>query len=97
MKRQDFEEVKAKSSQDTLNFPTMLNAKLSFLATLAGNSESGLTRAQEQLCEDLAAQVESRCTRWTPCWPRTCRPSTESCATPTCRRSSCLIGSKALF
>jgi hypothetical protein len=51
-------QVKAKSSQDTLNFPAMLNAKLSFLAALAGGSESGPTRAQEQLCEDLAVRVE---------------------------------------
>ena len=53
-------QVKAKGSQDTLNFPTMLNAKLSFLAMLAGGSESGPTRAQEQLCEDLATRVEEQ-------------------------------------
>jgi len=53
-------QVKAKGSQDTLNFPTMLNAKLSFLAALAGGSESGPTRAQEQLCEDLATRVEEQ-------------------------------------
>jgi photosystem II stability/assembly factor-like uncharacterized protein len=53
-------QVKAKGSQDTLNFPTMLNAKLSFLAMLAGGSESGPTRAQEQLCADLAARVEQQ-------------------------------------
>jgi hypothetical protein len=53
-------QVKAKGSQDTLNFPSMLNAKLSFLATLAGGSESGPTRAQEQLCEELAARVEEQ-------------------------------------
>lgn len=53
-------QVKAKSSQDTLNFPTMLNAKLSFLALLAGGAESGPTRAQEQLCDDLAARTEEQ-------------------------------------
>lgn len=53
-------QVKAKSSQDTLNFPTMLNAKLSFLAALAGASERGPTRADEQLCADLAARVEEQ-------------------------------------
>ncbi|WP_255604409.1 glycosyl hydrolase [Oscillochloris sp. ZM17-4] len=53
-------QVKAKSSQDTLNYPAMLNAKLSFLAALAGASESGPTRAQEQLCADLAARVEAQ-------------------------------------
>ncbi len=53
-------QVKAKGSQDTLNFPTMLNAKLSFLAALAGASESGPTRAQEQLCADLATRVEEQ-------------------------------------
>jgi hypothetical protein len=53
-------QVKAKSSQDTLNFPAMLNAKLSFLAALAGGSESAPTRAQEQLCADLAARVEEQ-------------------------------------
>lgn len=53
-------QVKAKSSQDTLNFPSMLNAKLSFLALLAGGSESGPTRAQEQLAADLAARVEEQ-------------------------------------
>lgn len=53
-------QVKARSSQDTLNFPAMLNAKLSFLAGLAGSSESGPTRAQELLCADLAARVEEQ-------------------------------------
>jgi hypothetical protein len=38
----------------------MLNAKLSFLAALAGGSESSPTRAQEQLCEDLATRVEEQ-------------------------------------
>jgi hypothetical protein len=50
-------QVKAMGSQDTLNLPAMLNAMLSFLAALAGGSESGPTRAQEQLCEDLAMRV----------------------------------------
>jgi hypothetical protein len=53
-------QVKAKGSQDTLNFPTMLNAKLSFLAALAGGSENRPTRAQEQLCENLAARVDEQ-------------------------------------
>lgn len=53
-------QVKAKSGQDTLNFPTMLNAKLSFLAWFIGSSESGPTRAQEHLCDDLAARVEQQ-------------------------------------
>jgi hypothetical protein len=53
-------QVKAKGSQDTLNFPTMLNAKLSFLATLTSGSESRPTRAQEQLCEDLDARMEAQ-------------------------------------
>jgi hypothetical protein len=53
-------QVKDKGSQDTLNFPTMLKAKLSFLAALAGSSVSGPTRAQEQLCDDLAARVEEQ-------------------------------------
>jgi hypothetical protein len=53
-------QVKAKGSQDTLNFPSMLNAKLSFLAALAGASESGPTRAQEQLSEDLVMRVEEQ-------------------------------------
>jgi photosystem II stability/assembly factor-like uncharacterized protein len=53
-------QVKAKSSQDTLNFPSMLNAKLSFLAALVSSAESGPTRAQEQLCDDLAARVEEQ-------------------------------------
>jgi photosystem II stability/assembly factor-like uncharacterized protein len=53
-------QVKAKSSQDTLNFPAMLNAKLSFLAFFVGCSESAPTRAQEELCTDLAARVEAQ-------------------------------------
>jgi photosystem II stability/assembly factor-like uncharacterized protein len=53
-------QVKAKSSQDTLNFPTMLNAKLSFLAAFAGGSESGPTQAQQLMCDDLAARVEAQ-------------------------------------
>ena len=53
-------QVKARSSQDTLNFPAMLNAKLSALAAFVGGSESAPTQAQEQLCEDLAARVEEQ-------------------------------------
>jgi photosystem II stability/assembly factor-like uncharacterized protein len=53
-------QVKARSSQDTLNFPTMLNAKLSFLAFFVGSSESKPTDAQQQLCDDLAGRVESQ-------------------------------------
>ncbi len=53
-------QVQAKSSQDTLNFPSMLNAKLSFLAFFVGSSESAPTHAQEQLCADLAARVEEQ-------------------------------------
>jgi hypothetical protein len=53
-------QVKAKSNQDTLNFPVMLNAKLSFLAMLAGGAETGPTRAHELLCEDLALRVEEQ-------------------------------------
>ncbi|HMO55956.1 MAG TPA: glycosyl hydrolase [Roseiflexaceae bacterium] len=53
-------QVKAKSSQDTLNFPAMLNAKLSFLAAFAGGSESGPTQAQELMCADLAARVNEQ-------------------------------------
>lgn len=50
-------QTKAQSSQDTLNFPVMLNAKLAFLAFFVGNSESAPTQAQHDLCADLTARV----------------------------------------
>jgi hypothetical protein len=50
-------QVKAKSSQDTLNYPVMLNAKLAYLAALVGGAEAGPTQAQQALAEDLAARV----------------------------------------
>jgi hypothetical protein len=53
-------QIKARGSQDTLNFPAMLNAKLAFLAAFVRGSESAPARAQEQLCEDLAARVEAQ-------------------------------------
>ncbi|HWQ16118.1 MAG TPA: glycosyl hydrolase [Roseiflexaceae bacterium] len=50
-------QVKARSSQDTLNYPVMLNAKLAYLAALVGGAEAAPTQAQVALAEDLAARV----------------------------------------
>jgi hypothetical protein len=50
-------QVKAKSSQDTLNFPVMLNAKLSYLAAVVGGAEAAPTAGQQALFEDLSARV----------------------------------------
>lgn len=50
-------QVKAKSNQDTLNFPVMLNAKLAYLAELVGGAEAAPTASQQALFEDLAARA----------------------------------------
>jgi photosystem II stability/assembly factor-like uncharacterized protein len=50
-------QVKAKSSQDTLNYPTMLNAKLAFLGALVGFGDGAPTQGQRQAAEDLVARV----------------------------------------
>ncbi|MFO7169768.1 MAG: glycosyl hydrolase [Chloroflexota bacterium] len=53
-------QVKAKSSQDTLNYPAMLNAKLSFLMGLVAAAETAPTAAQEAAGADLEARVRQQ-------------------------------------
>ncbi|MEN9936164.1 MAG: hypothetical protein RLZZ387_2743 [Chloroflexota bacterium] len=53
-------QVKARSNQDTLNFPVMLNAKIAALAGAVSSAEAAPTRAQEMLCEDLATRLSEQ-------------------------------------
>ncbi len=51
-------QVKTKSGQDSLNYPTKLNAKLAFLGWLAGVSSAAPTAQERAVYEDLAARID---------------------------------------
>ena len=49
---------KAKSRQDTLNFPAKLNAKLAALSGAIASADAAPTRQQYELFEDLVARID---------------------------------------
>jgi seryl-tRNA synthetase len=57
-------QMKAESSQDTLNFPVKLNTKLAALASAIGNADTAPTTQQEALAADLTARVDAQLERW---------------------------------
>ncbi|HEX6123716.1 MAG TPA: hypothetical protein VFY89_11175, partial [Ktedonobacterales bacterium] len=56
-------QAKAKSRQDTLNFPIKLNAKLAQLAYVVGSSDFAPTRQAEALFDDLAQRADAQLAR----------------------------------
>jgi hypothetical protein len=53
-------QVKAKSSQDTLNFPIKLNAKIASLAHMVSGATAAPTQQATETFEELAKQVDAR-------------------------------------
>ncbi|MDB4894825.1 MAG: glycosyl hydrolase repeat-containing protein [Firmicutes bacterium] len=53
-------QVKWQSSQDELNFPPKLNAKVAHLARIVGAGDFRPTRQTEQLFDELSAQVDQQ-------------------------------------
>ena len=51
-------QTKAKSSQDTLNFPVKLNTKLAAVGWSVGSGDAAPTEQQQALYDDLAARID---------------------------------------
>jgi photosystem II stability/assembly factor-like uncharacterized protein len=54
---------KAKSRQDTLNFPVRLNAQLAGLAGVVGSADAAPTRQSYELFEEISRQIDARLQR----------------------------------
>jgi hypothetical protein len=57
-------QVKAKSRQDTLNYPAKLNAKLASLAGSVGGADFAPTKGMRDVFEDLARRVDAQLAKW---------------------------------
>ena len=56
-------QYKAKSTQDTLNFPVMINAKLAALIAVAGSAEGKPTKQSYDVFEDLSKRTDVQLAR----------------------------------
>lgn len=57
-------QVKAKSRQDTLNYPAKLNLKIGGLALSVGSADFAPTKAMYDVFEDLSKRAETQLTKW---------------------------------
>ena len=57
-------QVKAKSRQDTLNYPAKLNAKLAGLLGSVGSADFAPTKGMRDVFEDLSRRVDAQVARW---------------------------------
>ncbi|HEY6959003.1 MAG TPA: glycosyl hydrolase, partial [Candidatus Limnocylindria bacterium] len=57
-------QVKAKSRQDTLNFPAKLNAKLVSLVGIIGGADFAPTQGMRDVLADLTRRVDAQVARW---------------------------------
>ncbi|HET7700847.1 MAG TPA: hypothetical protein VFM06_08295, partial [Candidatus Limnocylindria bacterium] len=57
-------QVKAKSRQDTLNYPAKLNAKLASLLGSVGGADFAPTQGMRDVFEDLARRVDAQVAKW---------------------------------
>ncbi len=57
-------QVKAKSRQDTLNYPAKLNAKLAGLLGSVGGADYAPTRGMQDVYADLARRVDTQIAKW---------------------------------
>ena len=53
-------QIKAKSRQDTLNFPVKLNAKLAGLSAAVASADTAPTRQAYELFDTLVTQVDAQ-------------------------------------
>src|SRR5438132_12540921 len=57
-------QAKAKSRQDTLNYPAKLNLKIGGLAMSVGGADFAPTKAMYDVFEDLSKRAETQLTKW---------------------------------
>jgi hypothetical protein len=57
-------QVKAKSRQDTLNYPAKLNLKIGGLAMSVGSADFAPTKAMYDVFEDLSKRAETQLVKW---------------------------------
>jgi hypothetical protein len=57
-------QVKAKSRQDTLNYPAKLNLKIGGLALAVGSADFAPTKAMYDVFEDLSKRAETQLAKW---------------------------------
>jgi hypothetical protein len=57
-------QVRAKSRQDTLNYPAKLNAKLASLGSYIGSSDFAPTQGMRDVFEALTRRAEAQIARW---------------------------------
>jgi photosystem II stability/assembly factor-like uncharacterized protein len=61
---QELVQVKAKSRQDTLNYPAKLNAKLASLGGYIGGADFAPTAGMRQVFEDVSKRVDKQIAKW---------------------------------
>src|SRR5207237_9661739 len=57
-------QVKAKSRQDTLNYPAKLNAKLAGLLGSVGGADFAPTKGMRDVFADLSRRVDAQVAKW---------------------------------
>jgi photosystem II stability/assembly factor-like uncharacterized protein len=57
-------QVKAKSRQDTLNYPAKLNLKIGGLAMAVGGADFAPTKAMYDVFDDLSRRTDTQLTKW---------------------------------
>ena len=57
-------QVKAKSRQDTLNYPAKLNLKIGGLAMAVGGADFAPTKAMYDVFDDVSKRAETQLTKW---------------------------------
>ena len=57
-------QVKAKSRQDTLNYPAKLNLKIGGLAMAVGSADFAPTRAMQEVFADLSKRADAQLEKW---------------------------------
>ncbi len=57
-------QVKAKSRQDTLNYPAKLNLKIGGLAMAVGGADFAPTKAMVEVFDDLSRRADAQLARW---------------------------------
>jgi hypothetical protein len=57
-------QVKAKSRQDTLNFPAKLNAKLASLGGYIGGADFAPTKGMRDVFDDVSKRVDAQLATW---------------------------------
>jgi hypothetical protein len=57
-------QVKARSSQDMCNWPTMLNSKIAWLSNVVDSADAAPTRQAQELLAELKARTDAQIAPW---------------------------------